>query len=38
LHRVFTGLDRQYIEMREVTPMTGLLSQTERAKVLQELD
>jgi transcriptional regulator with XRE-family HTH domain len=37
LHRVLTGLDREHIEMREVTPMSGLLSQDERAKVLQEL-
>jgi hypothetical protein len=37
LHRVLTGLDREYIEMREVTPMSGLLPQEERAKVLQEL-
>jgi hypothetical protein len=38
LHRVLTGLDRDYIEMREVTPMAGLLSDEERAKVLQEVD
>ena len=37
LHRVLTGLDRECIEMREVTPMSGLLSQEERAKVLQGL-
>jgi plasmid maintenance system antidote protein VapI len=32
LHRVLTGLDRDYIEMREVTPMASLLSDKERAK------
>ena len=30
LHRVMTGLDRNSIEMREVSPMSGLLSSTER--------
>jgi transcriptional regulator with XRE-family HTH domain len=34
LHRVLTGLDRDSIEMREVSPMGGLLSQDERAAVL----
>ena len=34
LHRVLTGLDRDSIEMREVSPMSGLLSQDERADVL----
>ena len=34
LHRVLTGLDRDSIEMREVSPMSGLLSQEERATVL----
>ena len=34
LHRVLTGLDRDSIEMREVSPMSGLLSQTERSDVL----
>jgi hypothetical protein len=38
LHRVLTGLDRDYIEMREVTPMASLLSDEERAKVLQAVD
>ena len=28
LHRVLTGLDRDSIEMREVSPMSGLLPQT----------
>lgn len=35
LHRVLTGLDRESIEMREVSPMSGLLSQDERTEVLQ---
>jgi transcriptional regulator with XRE-family HTH domain len=35
LHRVLTGLDRDSIEMREVSPMGGLLSQTERSDVLR---
>lgn len=34
LHRVLTGLDRDSIEMREVSPMGGLLSQDERSDVL----
>ncbi|HET9655458.1 MAG TPA: helix-turn-helix transcriptional regulator [Kineosporiaceae bacterium] len=34
LHRVLTGLDRDSIEMREVSPMGGLLTQDERAGVL----
>jgi transcriptional regulator with XRE-family HTH domain len=34
LHRVLTGLDRDSIEMREVSPMSGLLPQDERASVL----
>jgi len=34
LHRVMTGLDRPSIEMREVSPMSGLLSADERAEVL----
>jgi len=34
LHRVLTGLDRDSIEMREVSPMGGLLSQEERSRVL----
>ena len=33
-----TGLDRDSIEMREVTPMSGLLSSEERTKVLQEVN
>jgi hypothetical protein len=38
LRRVLTGLDRDSIEMREVTPLSGLLSEEERTKVLQERD
>jgi hypothetical protein len=36
LHRVLTGLDRDSIEMREVSPMGGLLPQDERQAALQE--
>ena len=35
LHRVMTGLDTDSIEMREVSPMHGLLSQKERTEVLR---
>jgi transcriptional regulator with XRE-family HTH domain len=35
LHRVMTGLDTDSIEMREVSPMRGLLSQQERAEILR---
>jgi transcriptional regulator with XRE-family HTH domain len=38
LHRVLTGLDRDYIEMREVSPMTGLLADEERTTALEALD
>jgi len=34
LKRVMTGLDRDSIEMREVSPMGGLLSQEDRSDVL----
>jgi transcriptional regulator with XRE-family HTH domain len=34
LHRVLTGLDRDGIEMREVSPLGGLLPQDERSRVL----
>lgn len=34
LHRVMTGLDVDSIEMREVSPMGGLLSQAERSEIL----
>lgn len=36
LHRVLTGLDRDSIEMREVSPMAGLLSETERLGLLPQ--
>jgi hypothetical protein len=36
LHRVLTGLDRDSIEMREVSPLGGLLPQDERQAALQE--
>jgi transcriptional regulator with XRE-family HTH domain len=36
LHRVLTGLDRNSIEMREVSPMGGLLPQDERQAALRE--
>lgn len=35
LHRVLTGLDRGSIEMREVSPMSGLLPDEMRRDVLQ---
>jgi hypothetical protein len=34
LHRILTGLDRSSIEMREVSPMLGILSQDERHQAL----
>jgi transcriptional regulator with XRE-family HTH domain len=34
LHRVLTGLDRDSIEMREVSPMSGVLSEDERLAAL----
>ena len=34
LHRVMTGRDRDSVEMREVSPMGGLLSEGERSEVL----
>lgn len=37
LHRVLTGLDRGSIEMREVSPMGGLLSEEERIDVMDDL-
>lgn len=36
LHRVLTGLDRDSIEIREVSPFGGLLSPEERLEVLEE--
>lgn len=35
LHRVLTGLDRDSIEMREVSPMGGLLPDEQRREVLK---
>jgi predicted XRE-type DNA-binding protein len=35
LHRVLTGLDRDSIEMREVSPFGGLLASDERNDILQ---
>jgi hypothetical protein len=35
LHRILTGLDRDSIEMRDVSPMGGLLSESERKDILQ---
>ena len=35
LHRILTGLDRDSIEMREVSPLGGLLPNEERLEVLQ---
>lgn len=35
LHRVLTGLDRESIEMREVSPMSGLLTDEQRREVLK---
>jgi len=32
LHRVLTGLDRDSVEMREVSPMGGLLTQEQRSE------
>jgi len=37
LHRAMTGLDRGSIEMREVSPFSGLLPDQERLEVLREL-
>lgn len=35
MHRILTSLDRDSIEMREVSPMGGLLSSDERSEVLR---
>jgi hypothetical protein len=35
LHRVLTGLDRNSIEMREVSPMSGLLPDEQRREILK---
>ena len=37
LRRAMTGLDTDSIEMREVSPLGGLLSQSERSKVLESV-
>lgn len=37
LHRVMTGLDRGSVEMREVSPMGGLLPEHERIDVMKDL-
>jgi transcriptional regulator with XRE-family HTH domain len=37
LHRVLTGLDRDSIEMREVSPMSGVLSEDERLAALGQV-
>lgn len=37
LHRAMTGLDRRSVEMRDVTPFSGLLPDQERLEVLREL-
>ena len=37
LHRALTGLDRRSIEMREVTPFSGLLSEQERLDALRNI-
>lgn len=38
LHRVLTGLDRPSIEMREVSPLAGLLSSGDRERALTGVD
>ena len=38
LRRVLTGLDRLSIEMREVSPMSGVLTADQRATVLAGID
>lgn len=35
LHRVLTGLDRDSIEMREVSPLSGLLSAEDRSEAMR---
>jgi len=37
IHRVLTGLDRESIEMREVSPLSGILGESERLQVLAEV-
>jgi hypothetical protein len=37
IRRLMTGLDTDSIQMREVSPLGGLLSQDERQRVLAEV-
>jgi transcriptional regulator with XRE-family HTH domain len=37
IHRVLTSLDRDGIEMREVSPMRGILSQEDRTDLLESV-
>ena len=37
LRRVMTGLDTDSVQMREVSPLGGLMSQSERSKVLESI-
>jgi len=37
IHRVLTGLDRDSIEMREVSPMSGLLPDQQRREALKQV-
>jgi hypothetical protein len=37
LRRVMVGLDTDSVQMREVSPMGGLLPQQERAEVLRRV-
>ena len=34
IHRVLTGLERDSIEMREVSPMSGLLTNEQRTRAM----
>ncbi len=36
MHRALTGLDRSSIEMREVSPFSGLLPEERRVSILQD--
>jgi hypothetical protein len=38
LKRVLTGLDRESIEMREVSPMRGVLTEQDRLDVLARVN
>ena len=37
IRRVMTGLDTDSVQMREVSPLGGLLSEDERQRVLMEV-